>query len=314
MIQAHSISKRYGRVTAVEDLDLSIPDGVVCGLVGPNGAGKTSTIRMITGILPQDEGTLEVAGCSMPTERRKALAQLGYLPESAPCSPEMKVTEYLKFRGRLLGLDRRQLRSSSNEAMASCGIEHVARRLVGELSKGYRQRVGLAAALIGDPALLVLDEPTVGLDPRQLIEFRGLLRHLAETRTIILSSHIMQEIEAVCDRVVVLNRGRKLADGSREQILDTVGAAAQIVGEAAGDRATIKTAVNRAAAGVDVRFTDLRDNVVHFEFLTNHDPRAVIGAMIADNGGVICSLERREPNLEEVFLELLKQSEPGGGA
>ena len=311
MIHARAISKRYGPVTAVHDLDLEVPEGTVCGLVGPNGAGKTSTIRMITGILPPDTGTLSVAGHPMPEERQEALSRLGYLPESAPLSPEMRVEEQLHFRGRLLGMDRTAVRRAVGEAMAACGIDHVRRRLVGTLSKGYRQRVGLASALVGDPALLVLDEPTVGLDPRQLIDFRGLLRHLADSCTIILSSHIMQEIEAVCDRVVVLHDGHKLADGTRDEIREDVGGSARIVGEAAGDPETIRTAVRRAAAGVDVEFKVLRDNVVRFEFPTNHDPRAVIGAVVADTGGVIRSLERRQPGLEEIFLELLRRAEPG---
>ncbi|MCP4066950.1 MAG: ABC transporter ATP-binding protein, partial [Phycisphaeraceae bacterium] len=199
MIQATGITKRYGRFTAVQGLDLEVPDGVVCGLLGPNGAGKTTTIRMVTGMLPPDEGTLRVAGHPMPAGRRRALARLGYLPESAPSYPEMRVAEYLRFRGRILGLDRGTIRRTADAALDACDLAGVARRLVGQLSKGFRQRVGLAAALLGDPALLVLDEPTVGLDPRQLRDFRRLVRRLAEERTILLSSHIMQEIEAVAD-------------------------------------------------------------------------------------------------------------------
>ncbi|MCP4496883.1 MAG: ABC transporter ATP-binding protein, partial [Phycisphaeraceae bacterium] len=154
MIQATGITKRYGRFTAVQGLDLEVPDGVVCGLLGPNGAGKTTTIRMVTGMLPPDEGTLRVAGHPMPAGRRRALARLGYLPESAPSYPEMRVAEYLRFRGRILGLDRGTIRRTADAALDACDLAGVARRLVGQLSKGFRQRVGLAAALLGDPALL----------------------------------------------------------------------------------------------------------------------------------------------------------------
>ena len=309
MINAREISKQFGRVVAVERLDLAIPKGSICGLLGPNGAGKTTLIRMITGVLPPDAGTLEVAGCVMPEERRRALASIGYLPESAPSYPEMRVEEFLHFRGRLLGLNRKARVASTKAAMDSCSIANVARRLVGTLSKGYRQRVGLAAALMGEPELLVLDEPTVGLDPRQLLEFRELLQRLSATKTIVLSSHIMQEIDAVCDRIVVLHQGRKLAEGSREELLESLQSHAKIIGEAAGERETIHAAITRAAGGVDVAFRDLDDGTVRFEFPTNHDPRAVIGALIADTGGVIRSLERREPTLEEVFFELLDRAD-----
>lgn len=309
MIRARSISKRYGPVLAVQALDLDIPEGSICGLLGPNGAGKTTTLRMLTGILPPDSGSLVVDGFSMPEQRTKVLARLGYLPEAAPSSPEMRVVEYLRFRGRLLGLESGSIRSTVSEAMDACDITSVSRRLIGQLSKGFRQRVGLAGALIGNPRLLVLDEPTVGLDPRQLLEFRTLLRTLAKTRTIVLSSHIMQEIEAVCDRVVVMDQGRKLAEGTRADLLDAMGTNARIIGEAAGDADTIRAAVLRAAAGAEVEFSSLADGVVRFEFDTTHDPRAVIGAVVADTGGVIRSLERREPNLEEVFFALLKQAD-----
>jgi ABC-2 type transport system ATP-binding protein len=314
MIKAHAISKHFGRVVAVDKLDLAVPKGSICGLLGPNGAGKTTTIRMLSGVLPPDSGSLEVAGFDMPGERRHALARIGYLPEAAPSYPEMRVEAFLHFRGRLLGLDRSDRTKSIREAMGSCGIESVARRLIGELSKGFRQRVGLAAALIGSPQLLVLDEPTVGLDPRQLLEFRGLLRGLSQTKTILLSSHIMQEIDAVCDRVVVMHQGRKLAEGTRAELLELLGARARIIGEAAGERESLHIAVRRAAAGVEVSFRDLDDGTIHFEFSTNHDPRAVIGAVVADMGGAIRALERREPTLEEMFFDLLDLADEERGA
>ena len=310
MIEATGITKRYGRFTAVQGLDLEVPDGVVCGLLGPNGAGKTTTIRMVTGMLPPDEGTLRVAGNPMPAGRRRALARLGYLPESAPSYPEMRVAEYLRFRGRLLGLDRGTIRRTADAALDACDLASVARRLVGQLSKGFRQRVGLAAALLGDPALLVLDEPTVGLDPRQLRDFRRLVRRLAETRTILLSSHIMQEIEAVADRVVIMHRGRKLADGTIDELRGA--APGRNIGRVSIEsdrRPALESALRGIAAKIDEAAIDLAivsEGDLRFEF-AGPDRRRECGRAIHESGGVAIELGHESPGLESRFLELLDQ-------
>ena len=308
MIQATGITKRYGRFTAVQGLDLEVPDGVVCGLLGPNGAGKTTTIRMVTGMLPPDEGTLRVAGHPMPAGRRRALARLGYLPESAPSYPEMRVAEYLRFRGRILGLDRGTIRRTADAALDACDLAGVARRLVGQLSKGFRQRVGLAAALLGDPALLVLDEPTVGLDPRQLRDFRRLVRRLAEERTILLSSHIMQEIEAVADRVVIMHRGRKLADGTIDELRRA--APGRNIGRVsiADDRRPALESALRAIASknddAEIEFTTVSPGELRFEF-TGPDLGRECGGAIHAADGVAIELGHESPGLESRFLELL---------
>ena len=308
MIQATGITKRYGRFTAVQGLDLEVPDGVVCGLLGPNGAGKTTTIRMVTGMLPPDEGTLRVAGHPMPAGRRRALARLGYLPESAPSYPEMRVAEYLRFRGRILGLDRGTIRRTADAALGACDLAGVARRLVGQLSKGFRQRVGLAAALLGDPALLVLDEPTVGLDPRQLRDFRRLVRRLAEERTILLSSHIMQEIEAVADRVVIMHRGRKLADGTIDELRRA--APGRNIGRVsiADDRRPALESALRAIASknddAEIEFTTVSPGELRFEFAGPDLGRECGGAIHAADG-VAIELGHESPGLESRFLELL---------
>lgn len=308
MIQATGITKRYGRFTAVQGLDLEVPDGVVCGLLGPNGAGKTTTIRMVTGMLPPDEGTLRVAGHPMPAGRRRALARLGYLPESAPSYPEMRVAEYLRFRGRILGLDRGTIRRTADAALDACDLAGVARRLVGQLSKGFRQRVGLAAALLGDPALLVLDEPTVGLDPRQLRDFRRLVRRLAEERTILLSSHIMQEIEAVADRVVIMHRGRKLADGTIDELRRS--APGRNIGRVsiADDRRPALESALRAIASknddAEIEFTTVSPGELRFEFAGPDLGRECGGAIHAADG-VAIELGHESPGLESRFLELL---------
>ena len=306
MIQAKGITKRYGRFTAVKGLDLEVPDGIVCGLLGPNGAGKTTTMRMITGMLPPDEGSLRVAGYEMPSQRRAALARLGYLPESAPSYPEMRVIEFLRFKGRLLGLDQSTINRTAEFALDACDLGQVARRLIGQLSKGFRQRTGLAASLMGDPALLVLDEPTVGLDPRQLRDFRRLIRRLAETRTVLLSSHIMQEIEAVADHIVILNEGRKLAEGSIDELRNGVNGRSSITIAAPNDAALtsrLTTAIDRVAE-IHVPAEVAPNGDLRFEF-DGPDRGRAIGAAISAAGGSMVELRHDAPGLETVFLQLL---------
>ncbi|MDA0296325.1 MAG: ABC transporter ATP-binding protein [Planctomycetota bacterium] len=316
MIQAKGITKRYGRFTAVKDLDLEVPDGMVCGLLGPNGAGKTTTMRMITGMLPPDEGSLRVAGHAMPQERRAALSRLGYLPESAPSYPEMRVIEFLRFKGRLLGLDRATIDRTAGVALEACDLAEVSRRLIGQLSKGFRQRVGLAASLMGDPSLLVLDEPTVGLDPRQLRDFRRLIRRLAETRTVLLSSHIMQEIEAVADHIVILNGGRKLAEGSIDELRSGVNGRSSIRIAAPADDA-LKSRLAAAVDGiaeVHVPAEVAANGDLRFEF-DGPDRGQMIGAAISAAGGSIIELRHDAPGLETVFLQLLdREAGDHGGA
>ncbi len=314
MIQARGITRRYGRFTAVRDLDLDVPERVVCGLLGPNGAGKTTTIRMITGMLPPDAGELRVVGRRMPEERRAALARIGYLPESAPSHPEMRVAEYLRFRGRLLGLDRAAIGRGIDSALAACDLRDVERRLVGQLSKGYRQRVGLAAALLGDPALLVLDEPTVGLDPRQLRDFRTLVRRLAEERTVLLSSHIMQEIEAVADRVVLMHRGRKLADDTVAAFRDRAGGrTCGRVEVGAGGVARIAEVIGGLALDPPTATLDDRG---HARFtLDGPDRTEMLGRAFAQAGLAVLELHHEQAGLESVFLDLLdREAVAEGGA
>ena len=310
MIKATGISRRFGSVQAVSDLDLDVPRGVVCGLLGANGAGKTTTLRMITGILSSDSGTLEVLGCAMPDERRKALRRIGYLPEAAPSNPEMRVVEFLRFRARLLGLDRARAAREVAAAIEDCDLGSVSRRLVGQLSKGYRQRVGLAAALVGGPELLVLDEPTVGLDPRQLREFRGLIRRLAESRAILLSSHIMQEIEAVADRIVLMHAGRKLADDTVERFRSR-GVGRTVATVVGGDAArTALREVLRAGGHAEVGISSGPDDTLEFE-IEGDDLSRTLGPAMACAGLVTLRLHYEAADLERVFLSLVERDDPG---
>ena len=306
MIKATGISKRFGSVQAVSNLDLDVPRGVVCGLLGANGAGKTTTLRMITGILSSDSGSLEVLGCSMPAARRDALRRIGYLPEAAPSNPEMRVVEFLRFRARLLGLDRSQAKRDVASAIDDCDLGTVSRRLIGQLSKGYRQRVGLAAALVGAPELLVLDEPTVGLDPRQLQEFRGLIRRLSESRAVLLSSHIMQEIEAVADRIVLMHAGHKLADDSIEDFRSrgTGRTIARVLGGEAAAKALRE--VLRASGHADVELVHAADDTLGFE-IEGEDLSPTLGPAMACAGLVTLRLHHEPADLERVFLSLIER-------
>lgn len=219
MLAVHSVSKRFGRLQAVHHVSFELRSGQVVGLLGPNGAGKTTTIRMISGYLPPDSGRVLVAGHDTIQSSLQARRALGYLPESAPLYGEMKTADYLDYRGRLFGLSRPQRRAAIDRVVARCWLEEVRNRRVGKLSKGYKQRVGLAAALLHNPALLILDEPTNGLDPTQIRETRALVRELGQDHAVLLSSHVLPEVEMTCDRVVVLARGQVRAD---EQLADLV--------------------------------------------------------------------------------------------
>ena len=215
-VRVQGLSKRFGPVTAVESASFRIKRGEIVGMLGHNGAGKTTTMRMICGVLPPTSGRVEVAGFDIVSQRRKAAARIGYLPESSPLYPEMRVREYLDFRARLYDVD--DAGAAIESAMTRCGLEAASSRLIGQLSRGYRQRVGLAATILHDPDVLVLDEATSGLDPLQVIEVRRLIEELAAERTILISTHVLREVETICDRIILFARGRVVAEGD----LDTL--------------------------------------------------------------------------------------------
>ncbi len=215
-IEARALSKRYGDLIAVDDISFEVRRGEVVGFLGPNGAGKTTTMRMLTGFLPATDGRAVIAGFDIFDEPLAARRSVGYLPESPPLYPEMTVTGYLSHVAKLKDVPRAQRREAIDRAITRCGLADVRRRIVGTLSKGFRQRVGLAQAIVHDPPVLILDEPTVGLDPIQIREIRGLIRSLADTgeHTVLLSTHILNEVEAICERVVMIHEGRKAVDAS----------------------------------------------------------------------------------------------------
>ncbi len=208
MIEVRNLTKLYGNFVAITDVSFNAERGSILGFLGPNGAGKTTTMRIITGFMPATSGTVLIDGLDIFNQSLEARRKIGYLPENPPLYSDMRVADYLTFIARLRGVQRSKLDEALDRAIQLCGLAEVSHRICGQLSKGYRQRVGLAQALIHDPPVLVLDEPTIGLDPRQIHEIRGLIKHLSGERTVVLSTHILPEVSQICDKVVIISEGR----------------------------------------------------------------------------------------------------------
>ncbi len=302
MIHVDHLSKRYGATEAVRDLSFHVAPGEILGFLGPNGAGKTTTLRMITGFLPATAGTVTVGGKEIFDDPTAVKRQIGYLPENPPLYPELTVTEQLTFAARLKGVARRQRPAAVDEAVARAGLTQVRKRLIANLSKGYRQRVGLGQALVGSPPVLILDEPTVGLDPKQIIEIRDLIRALAGDHTVVLSSHILPEVRATCERVVIIHQGRVVATDT----FDTLAARLR-------DTQKVRVAVARPTPEVATRLGALPDVVAVSEdgdgaWLVETpvaaDRREQIAKAMVDGGFGLLALERQLLSLEEVFLQL----------
>ena len=218
MIELKQVTKRYGAVEAIHDISFTAPRGQIVGLLGQNGAGKTTTLNILTGYMPPTEGQVLVDGMDMLTHARDCKRAIGYLPERPPLYDEMTVRSYLKFVCELKEVARKEIPAHVKEIMTTCGLTEVAGRLIGHLSKGYRQRVGVAQALCGDPPVIILDEPTVGLDPRQVVEIRALIRQLGQNHTVIFSSHLLSEIQQLCQRVIILHRGKVIREADMTEL------------------------------------------------------------------------------------------------
>jgi gliding motility-associated transport system ATP-binding protein len=222
MIEVRNLTKRFGDLVAIRDISFTAATGQVLGFLGPNGAGKTTTMRIITGFMPATSGTVKVAGYDIFDDSYEVRKRIGYLPESPPLYNDMTVASYLRFVAKIRGIVKAQLSDSMDRVLRTCGLSEVTNRVVGHLSKGYRQRVGLAQALIHNPSVLVLDEPTIGLDPRQIIEIRTLIRELAGERTVILSTHILPEVQQLCEKVVIINRGHIVVEDTLPNLTQTM--------------------------------------------------------------------------------------------
>ncbi len=317
MILVREISKSFGMLKAVHNVSFELPAGQIAGLLGPNGAGKSTTIRMMTGFLTPDKGSISIVGHDIQQQAPQAKALIGYLPESAPIYPEMSVKGYLKHRAKLFCIPGRQIGPAIDKAMAITRITEVAKRRVGHLSKGYRQRVGLAAALVHDPQVLILDEPTNGLDPTQIHETRSLIRELSEHRTTLVCSHILPEVERTCDRVIVMAGGQIRADGTPTELINASPGPIRYIVEirtnpTAGIEHALRTLASIPGVAASKPASDQpRDassgwSTIEIESAPAEDDlREAIAACADDHGLFIRELRQIVPTLESLFIELV---------
>ncbi|MDG3003707.1 ABC transporter ATP-binding protein [Paludisphaera mucosa] len=306
MIEVHRLSKSYGPVQALDRISFALGRGEVAGLLGPNGAGKTTTMRILTTYLAPTSGRAVLCGRDVLDEPLEVRRNVGYLPENVPLYGEMRVRELLEFRARLKDVPRSKRRHSVSGAIARCGLGEVENRPVGKLSRGFRQRVGLADAIVHDPPILILDEPTAGMDPIQVREVRSLVRELGERHTVLLSTHIMSEVEAVCSRVVIIAQGRIALDAPVAELRSD----AALLVEARGPAEAIRKLLMAVPGVASVRIAGDRDGVASLELglKPGEDPREVIAMRVAANGWPLRGLETRRRSLEERFVEAVSRS------
>jgi ABC-2 type transport system ATP-binding protein len=303
MIQVSNLVKRFGSKTAVAGISFQVGKGEIVGLLGPNGAGKSTTLRILGGYFAATEGLVQIDGLDNYTHSIEVRERIGYMPEVIALYPEMRVFEYLEFRGRLKGLHGKKLRSRMDRVLADCSLVDVRRSIIGTLSKGYCQRVGLADALIHDPPVLILDEPTIGLDPHQIRQIRTLIRSLAPKHTVLLSSHILPEVEAMCSRILIIDKGRVVASGTQGSLLAMPSSAPRVIVEIWGEPTTIAKVLT-AVPGVASVTADRRDEWTRFTCICadGADPRVDIFRAVASNGWVLKELTQDRVNLEDVFM------------
>lgn len=311
MIHVDQLSKYYDGFCAVDRISFDIQKGEVVGLLGPNGAGKTTTLRMLTGYFPPTSGSIDVKGFSIADNPLEIKQMMGYLPESAPLYHAMLVHDYLDFVARIQGMGAEARMARIRQLADTCGIQNIMHKTIEELSKGLKQRVGLAHAMMSDPEILVLDEPTSGLDPNQIVEIRDIIRQIGREKTVILSTHILSEAEATCDRIIIINKGQIIADNDTESLMQSSAQAQHIhISLAQADAGAMQQALS-AVGGVERVDTAVSDNnaLVDFQLTCTAgcDPRAGVYAAIKQTDAVLLELRQEVKSLETIFRELTRE-------
>ena len=312
MIQVENLVKRYGGHAAVDGMSFTVEEGKIYGFLGPNGAGKTTTMNVMTGYIAADGGTVVIDGHDILKEPIAAKACIGYLPEMPPLYPDMTVREFLLFAAELKKVPKSERKRRVTDLEERLSLTEMSCRLIKNLSKGYKQRVGLAQALVGNPKVLILDEPMVGLDPKQIIEMRDLIKGLAGDHTVILSSHILSEISAVCDHILIISKGKLAASGSPEELQKMMQGTAELVVTVIGEQEQAKAVLEQIEEIERFTFADGSEEgsiLIHMETKDDVDIRKTLSVALAGAGMAILSMNRSEKSLEDIFLELTEAEE-----
>jgi ABC-2 type transport system ATP-binding protein len=312
VIEAKDLVKRYGPHTAVDHVSFKINQGEIVGFLGPNGAGKSTTMNILTGYLSSTEGTVTVDGMNILEQPLEVKKRIGYLPENPPLYPEMTVKEYLAFAGEIKKVPKKELNGRMEEVMQTVGISDVAGRLVKNLSKGYKQRVGLAQAMIGKPDILILDEPTAGLEPKQILEIRHLIKELGKEHTVILSSHILPEVSAVCKRVLIMNEGKIVADDTPEDLAKRLLGGSHLLLRVDGSEAQVESALKKISDLQNLSFRESQEAgtvEVVAEAAKDKDIRRDVFKALSAAGLPILMMRSLDMSLEEIFLHLTTKEE-----
>lgn len=312
-IRVENLTRQFGGLTAIQNVSFTVNRGEIVGFLGPNGAGKSTTMRILSGIMPATSGSAWVSGVAVAHNPYEVKQRIGYMPENNPLPDDMRVVEYLRFRARLKGVPRRKLRDTVQEVMETCDLARTARRkIIGTLSKGFRQRVGIADALLGNPEVIIMDEPTIGLDPHQIQGIRKLINNLRGRLTVVLSSHILPEIERSCDRVIIINRGRVVASGTSDSLREEFLPGNRFELQVEGTESSVTETLQAKGFEIDILESeagegDLLNLTLRAEGNGELGPQ-LITALNESPNCTLRSLAPRVPNLEEIFLAATKRS------
>lgn len=306
MLEVKNLNKKFGEVHAVKNLNFQIRKGEIFGFLGPNGAGKSTTMRIITCYIPPSSGSIKIDGVDTSAHSLDVRRKIGYLPENNPLYNDMTVQEYLRFVGEIRGIKGARLKSRISELFSVCGLTKMAHRQIWKLSKGYRQRVGLAQAMMHNPDLLILDEPMSGLDPNQIIEIRNLIKNLGREKTVIYCSHILSEVSATCDDILIINEGQIVATGTPEELTTKSSKGNRFIARVKGDRFDIESKLSTVAGVSGIRILNVASDWVSAEISAQDDVGEAIFRCVVENGLSLAELKRESASLEDVFTQLTR--------